>query len=260
MHRAFTRPCSQWIHRANARRYSQGKSTPAWQQNKHYTASYAVIAVCCSGFAYNWYADDQATKKRNSKHRNFIDRNLVFSQQNYDAGRWWTIITHSVMHFHGTHLAFNMVALASFGPTSILMFGLPSTAIMWAGSSASGAWFYTAGNRFKAEKARERVAPKELEHLGRVPSEQPAPPETSPPILGASSSILGLFAAVACVKPKASVYIFPLPIPIPMGALALGIGLASAAAYSRDLLPFIGHSGHLGGMAFGTLYYVLRLR
>lgn len=166
----------------------------------------------------------------------------------------------SVMHFHGLHLACNMVALASFGPTSIMMFGLPSTAFMWIGSSIAGSWAHLAGNDYKTRQAKSGAAPKEIEIFGqRLPRGQPSIPD-SVQVIGASSSILGLFAAVACAAPQNSIYIFPIPAPLPMGAVAAGFGLASALAWSQDLLPMLGHTGHLGGMAFGTLYYVLMLR
>ncbi|KAI4188791.1 MAG: hypothetical protein L6R41_001911 [Letrouitia leprolyta] len=154
-----------------------------------------------------------------------------------------------------------MFVLNSFGPTSIMMFGLPSTVLVWVGSSLVGAWATLAGNSYKAKEARAGTAPKELEiHDYSLPHGQLAVPDPAQRHVGASSSLLGLFAAVACSAPKNPVYLFPLPVPIPIGAMAVGFGLASAAAYTQNLLPMLGHTGHLGGMSFGALYYVLALR
>lgn len=236
------------------------QSPSRWQQSKTYFPAYAAIGVCCSGFAYNYYADNQVAQHRNYTHRNFIDRNLVLSRENYDAGRWWTTVTHSLMHFHALHLACNMVALASFGPTSAAMFGLPSTAIIWIGSSFACSWATLAGQEYKSKQARSGLLPKPLEIFGRpLPHGQPSSPH-SVQAVGSSSAILGLFAAVACARPRAGVFVFPIPIPVPMGALAVGFGLASAVAWSQDLLPALGHTGHIGGMAFGALFYALVLR
>ncbi|KAL9005258.1 MAG: hypothetical protein Q9188_001955 [Gyalolechia gomerana] len=248
------------ISRRSVHNKSREAST-AWQQSQPYAQTYGAIAVCCSVYAYNLYADDQHDKKRNHWHRDFIDKNLAFSEENYNAGRWWTMVTHSAMHAHGVHLAFNMLALASFGSTSIMMFGLPSTALIWVGSSLAGSWVMLAGNEYKARQAGAKTAPNELEIFGHpLPRGQLATPDPARKSVGASSSILGLFAAVACSAPRNPVYLFPLPVPLPIGALAVGLGLASAVAYTQDLLPMLGHTAHLGGMAFGTLYYVLALK
>lgn len=231
-----------------------------WQQWRAQGTTYAVVGVCCSGYAYNLYADDQVAKQRNYSHRNFIDKNLVFSRENYNAGRWWTSVTHSAMHFHLLHLVCNMVGLVSFGPISIMRFGLPSTALMWVGSSLGSSWAVLKGSEYKTKQAKSGVAAKPIEIFGqRLPRGQPSV-EDSVQVIGASSSILGLLTAVACVTPQSSLYIFPLPMPVPMGAAAAGFGLASAIAWSQDLLPMLGHTGHLGGMAFGALYYIAVLR
>ena len=233
----------------------------AWQRYKPFAPTYGLIATCCSVYGYSLYADDKVAKERNYTHRNFIDRNLVLSEQNYNAGRWWTMITHSFMHFHAIHLGCNMFALASLGPLSIGVFGLPSTAVMWLGSSVVGAGAHLVGNRYKAKQARAGTAPKEIEIFGqRLPRGQLSVPDPQVRVVGSSSSILGLFAAVACAMPKTPVQIFPLPFPFQIGPLAAGFGLISAIAYTQDLLPVFGHTGHLGGMAFGTLYYILALR
>lgn len=242
-------------------RYTSTDTSAAWQRSRAYTQTYGAIAVCCSLFAYNLYADDQNDKKHNKWHRDFIDKNLVLSEDNYNAGRWWTMITHSVMHPNGIHLACNMVALSSFGPASIMLFGLPSTAFLWVGSGLVGAWATLAGKRYKAMQARGETSPNELEAFDHsVLRGQFAAPNPAQRSVGASSSILGLFVAIACSRPKSTVWIIPIPFPVQMGTVAVGLGLASAIAYTQDLMPLFGHTGHLGGMSFGALYYFLALR
>ncbi|KAI4128063.1 MAG: hypothetical protein LQ341_006719, partial [Variospora aurantia] len=190
-----------------------------------------MIGVSCSAYAYNLHADAQVTKKRDYSHRKFIDRNLVFSRENYESGRWWTMITYSVVHFHAVHLALNMLALASFGPRSVAMFGLPSTAVMWVGSSVAGSWAYLAGNEYKTKQVKSGVPPKEINIFGlRLPRGQPSVSEPEWKALGSSSSVLGLLAAVACAQPRTPIYLFPIPVAIPMSSAILGFGLGSAMA------------------------------
>ncbi|KAL8830105.1 MAG: hypothetical protein Q9170_005887 [Blastenia crenularia] len=143
-----------------------------------------------------------------------------------------------------------MVAWYSFGRISIKMYGLSSTAVMWLGSSLLGSWAVLIGNDYKAKQATAAVPPKEIEIFGqRLPRGSPSAPDPEVRVLGSSSAILGLFAAVACSTPKSPVYMIPVPVPIPMYAMVGGIGLASAIAYTQDLLPMLGHTGHLGEAA-----------
>ncbi|KAL9581706.1 MAG: hypothetical protein Q9203_005787 [Teloschistes exilis] len=78
--------------------------------------------------------------------------------------------------------------------------------------------------------------------------------------IGASGSVLGIISASACVFPKQKMYIFPLPLPVRLYAALGAFGIGSAYCWAQGLLPSIGHTGHLGGMAFGIAYYFLALK
>ena len=73
--------------------------------------------------------------------------------------------------------------------------------------------------------------------------------------VGASGSLLGMFAVYGCSAPNATVTVFPLPIPI-KAWIAIGL-FAAGSAYCavNALLPQLGHVGHLGGLAFGAAWY-----
>ena len=74
--------------------------------------------------------------------------------------------------------------------------------------------------------------------------------------LGFSTAVAGVTATVALLQPKAMVALFGI-IPMPLwvgGVLCLGID-----TYSLDKSSTVGHAAHLGGAAFGALYYLLRL-
>ncbi|KAL8726189.1 MAG: hypothetical protein Q9166_006862 [cf. Caloplaca sp. 2 TL-2023] len=236
------------------------QSSTRWQQYRPYIPVYATIGICCSGCAYNFYADDQANKKRNFKHRDFIDTNLVFNRENYNAGRWWTTLTYSFMHTMPLHLAVNMFALSSFGPLGVALFGLPATAALWLGGSVSSMYLSMLGEDYKKKQARSGVPPKEISIAGwPLPRGNPVNVENAKHI-GSSASLLAILTAVACRLPKHEVFLFPIPVGFPLYGAIGGFAIMSAIAYAQDLIPFFGHAGHLGGMAFGALYYVLALR
>lgn len=215
---------------------------------------YATVSVCCSAFAYNWYANEQVEKKRDQRHRRFIDRNLVLSKQNYDAGRWWTMITCSVMHFHFYHLLVNMLPLATFGPIAVSVFGPASTAVIWLGSSLSCSYAAMIAEDHKIKQAGAGPWKDTLPHKDTIRH------DTRVQHIGASGSVLGIISASACVFPKQKMYIFPLPLPVRLYAALGAFGIGSAYCWAQGLLPSIGHTGHLGGMAFGIAYYFLALK
>ncbi|KAL8960555.1 MAG: hypothetical protein Q9183_005443 [Haloplaca sp. 2 TL-2023] len=205
-----------------------------------------MIGVCCSGFAYRYYANDQISRKRDYHHQRFIDQNLAFSRENYNAGRWWTAVTCSVMHSDLWHLAFNMFALGSFGPIAVATFGLGPTALLWVGSGVVSSAAILVGEDYKKGNANAGEL-RSTERGGRS-------------YVGASGSLFGIVTAVACNVPQHKIFVFPIPFPFPMGPAIGVIGALSVIAYFQNLAPALSHTGHLGGMTFGGLYYLLSLR
>ena len=108
-----------------------------WQLHHTRTVS-GIIALCSAGTLSYMCAKRHAAQR-------FIERNFVCSLRNWRAGRWWTTITNSVMHFKIPHLFLNMLTLKSMGPLLLQLFGIPTFCGIWilAGltcSAASLAW------------------------------------------------------------------------------------------------------------------------
>lgn len=232
----------------------QSKNPPGWQRLGPSVPIYATVSVCCSAFAYNWYANEQVNKKRDYRHRRFIDRNLVLSKENVDAGRWWTTITCSLMHFHFYHLLINMLPLISFGTMAISAFGPASTAVIWLGSSLSCSYAVMIA---QDNKMKQVVAGSWKDTL---PHQDATRHNATVQHIGASGSVLGIMSAAACAFPKHQMWLFPLPFPVRFYAGLGAFGIGSAYCWAQNLLPTVGHIGHLGGMAFGVTYYLLALR
>ena len=242
--------------------WSRRRYSSQWQQPASTRAPYIAVGICCLGFGYNYWADEQVKRNRDYRHRNFIDRNFVLTQQNVDQGRWWTLVTHTGMHFHPLHLLANMVCLISFGPSIGSILGVQRFIILWSGSGIVGGQAALASERWK-ERENAQKAPVKTNPVtgGSVISEGPR--HRSSVVtrnVGSSTSILGFFTVLACIRPSAAVMIFPIPKAIPISWAALGFASLSGLALSQDWLPAIGHAGHLGGMAFGGLYYLIALR
>ncbi len=73
--------------------------------------------------------------------------------------------------------------------------------------------------------------------------------------IGASGAVFALGGALAVMRPKLRVFIFPIPVPIPLWAAVIGGFLIIS------LFPGIAWQAHLGGLVFGvTAGYFFRKR
>jgi membrane associated rhomboid family serine protease len=74
------------------------------------------------------------------------------------------------------------------------------------------------------------------------------------PVVGASGGIMGVAVIFACHFPKRQMLVFPIPVPIPAFLVVIGFVVLDFLAIhnTRDLTA---HTVHLGGAAFGFLYY-----
>lgn len=77
------------------------------------------------------------------------------------------------------------------------------------------------------------------------------------PMIGASGAVLGVAVAFAKFHPDATLVLFPIPVPIKARHLVVLLAVLAGlgAIGGRD---DIAHVAHLGGLAFGWLYFVVR--
>jgi membrane associated rhomboid family serine protease len=76
--------------------------------------------------------------------------------------------------------------------------------------------------------------------------------------LGFSGAIMGLSSVAACLAPTAKFHLYGI-VPVPLWALVTGYAVYDGY-YLQSAESRVGHAGHLGGLAFGVVYYVARLR
>ncbi|OQU96978.1 hypothetical protein CLAIMM_02983 [Cladophialophora immunda] len=76
--------------------------------------------------------------------------------------------------------------------------------------------------------------------------------------LGLSGVVMGLGAAVSLATPKSRVLLFG-AVPVPVWLVML-LYTAYDSARLDDQASTVGHAAHLGGAAFGAVYYLVALR
>jgi membrane associated rhomboid family serine protease len=140
----------------------------------------------------------------------------------------WRLITYQFLHGGIWHILFNMWALWMFGPILERYWGSKRFLIFYLSCGTAGGLFYTL-----------------LVIIGFLPAL---------PLVGASGSILGVFAACAILFPGVSVFLFPIPIPIPIRVAAIGGALIYILFVATKSSNAGGDAAHLAGMATGAIY------
>jgi membrane associated rhomboid family serine protease len=164
---------------------------------------------------------------RDRKQLRLMDKHMVFSLENWRAGRWWTLLTSTLTHYDPIHLAVNMFTLSSCDPDIILLFGLPTFVTLWILGGVAGG----ATQLYIDERSRQRGVIRKG--------------------LGASACLCAMEAVLTCANPNAIVSISGVLLPQWLGTAAFAGW--SVAALSKGWAPGIGHEAHVGGLAAGIV-------
>lgn len=142
----------------------------------------------------------------------------------------WQLVTYGFLHGDELHLAFNMIALASFGT--------PVEQVL--GARRFGFYYFTC--LVGAGLVQLAVATLAMEGGARPY-----------PTVGASGGVMGLLLAFGMMFPQARVMLLFPPIPMKAWMLVVGYGLVDLVMGITRANSGIAHFAHLGGMAFGLV-------
>ena len=160
--------------------------------------------------------------------------NFTISMKNIQSQRYHTILTSAFAHYDLPHLVVNMMSLRAFSSALMYMSGIGSghLAGLMLSSAISGSVGYLIQKKLQNANDNEAA-------------------------LGASGVVMGLGAAASLLSPNTTMLLLGV-VPVPLWLL-IG-GYAAYDMYYLSEKSRIAHSGHLGGLAAGTIYYFLALR
>ncbi|OAL37985.1 hypothetical protein AYO20_02818 [Fonsecaea nubica] len=154
--------------------------------------------------------------------------------------RWWTLVTPAFSHVQTYHILGNLFAFSTFS-RMLLAYGIGPVryGVLILGSAVSGnvAFLYQAEQRQQQRRQQQQQETRAL---------------------GLSGVVMGLGAAVSLATPRFKVHLFGV-VPIPLWLLMVLYTVYDSARLD-DQASTTGHAAHLGGAAFGVLYYVAALR
>jgi membrane associated rhomboid family serine protease len=138
----------------------------------------------------------------------------------------WTLVTYMFVHAGLWHLAFNMLILYSLGTRVEERMGSRSFILFYLYCGLGGALF----------------------SLGLALLQPGA-------VAGASAAVLGVAVAYAMFWPDAELMVFPLPWPIRARTLVIALLVLDLALGLLNPGDGVAHIAHLGGAAFGFLFF-----
>lgn len=193
--------------------------------------------------------------------------------------RPWTLITNAFSHSGLLHYLFNMVAVYTIGGTLLQVLGNRRFTMLYLASALSGSIFHLCYSKLTQpshweprqhamavyqlpngttllpgqEAAYERV------HGHPIPVEPTLLTYRDPaiynPAIGASAAAFGLFTVSALLWPQSTMLFFIFPVK----SIHLLVGLTAMSTVGLLVSnSSIAHAGHLGGMAAGLNFLLLR--
>ena len=216
------------ISRHNSTYKRHGKTNPEFEMpdRKPRLYIYTLMALNASVFLA-WTASQR-------DHRLFVllREKCLVSVESIKSHRYYTLLTSAFSHMEPFHLLGNMYTLYIF---SSILWSCPGLklghfVILTLGSAITGSAGYV------------------LEKSMQNSYQQPA--------LGASGMVTGMGAAASLLVPHQPMLIMGV-IPMPLWMLVAGYAIADG--YYLSSKSKTAHSGHLGGLAWGSAYYFLSL-
>jgi membrane associated rhomboid family serine protease len=196
---------------------------PGFNLGGDWSAVGTLIAINAAVFLVGMF-----TPLVNREGENWIQWNLALTGDWYKQP-WnaWQLLTYGFVHADIWHIAFNMLGLFVFGRDVETVYGKREFFRLYLSLIICAGAVFTLIQAASDEFVRT---------------------------VGASGGVMGVAVIFACHFPRRSMYIVPIPIPIPAFAL-VGFYILMDLIGAQNRQSTVAHWAHLGGAAFGFLYY-----
>lgn len=218
-----------------SRFYSLRRITPSSGLNMY--TIYGFIGINTGVFLYGQYAKLEAGEGSPQRYIDFMENMTLNTDMFFREQKWWTIMTACFTHTQPLHLLSNLVTfyfigqLLAFTPTITPMRLITLT--LGSGLAGSAYWLYNRSSNATGSMYGMRDYMRGL---------------------GFSGCVMGIGTVAAFLHPREKFYIYgvlPMPLWVMVAAYAAYDGY-----YLSDPNATTGHAGHLGGSAFGVLYFL----
>lgn len=200
---------------------------------------YGLMGTNIAIFGYAAFLKSQAIQGFQMPYQKFMDT-MTLNLDKFRNGNYTSLLTAAFTHVDLFHILSNMVSvyfLGSFLAAAPVITPMRYLTIALGSGIAGGVGALF--NRYY-----------------KLRSEGPNARDYSR-TLGFSGAVMGIGAVAACMNPHARVLIYGI-VPMPLWAMTAAYAVYDGF-YLNDSNSRISHAGHLGGLAFGLVYYFTRL-
>lgn len=237
---------------------------PGYRQFARRGKTGMVVAVGISavnGYVwYQWQVAEHRASKGNYAVLDYMKDNFLCSRENYNQGRWWTLVTSGFSHMTGSHILFNTLGVISFLPVVAAQVGVVPCVVAYLASIVGG----SAAHLYRSGEWQDKYLPKSSNNPFALFSTNTQKPDD--PALGASAGVFGLFTISMICAPTVSVSIFFIPFPawLAWGLLTGVDAYCTLSTEGREKMAkltgvHMGHEAHLAGSATGALFTFLMI-
>lgn len=206
-------------------------------RSKIMTITWIIIGINTAIFSAWQYA--KTNRDQNLLHS--LYKHTLISPDHLAAKLYHTTLTSAFTHESLGHFAFNMINLHTFATLLSIHPGLRTANFLYltfgSAAAASLSWLYHTAQNYR----------RPVGSGGRKTA------------CGASGIIMGLAAAGTCLAPHAPMTLFFIPVPVPLYVITAAYFFLDTYLLNAEGSR-VGHAAHLGGGAFGVLFYFARLR
>ncbi|KAH8644192.1 hypothetical protein IG631_01656 [Alternaria alternata] len=201
---------------------------------------YGLMGANIAIFGYAYYVKEQAKQGFQRPFVNFMNK-MTLNLTAFQHGNYFSLLTSVFTHVDIGHIFSNMFTvyfLGSFLASAPIITPFRYLTIaLGSGIAGSVGYLFNRYYQLQAQGPHARDYTRGL---------------------GFSGAVMGISSVAACLAPHSKVMIYGL-VPMPLWALVTGYAFYDGF-YLNSANSHIGHAGHLGGLAFGLVYYFARLR
>ena len=210
-----------------------------------------LIAANAAVFLMYQQANYEATSAHRFGKRQWLRRHMQADLDNWNAGRYHSLILHSFSHQQISHFAFNMLSLHVFGSLVRQHLGSRVLLAVYCGAAATSGLAHIALQSYH----QSTTPPPRSLFSARFPV------NSLSGAIGASGAIMGIGAIAAIRMPTVPIYLYGI-LPVPLWGIMAAF--TSYDLYSvmteRQKQNGVGHTAHLGGAAFGIASHLFLRR
>ncbi|KAG9192165.1 hypothetical protein G6011_10899 [Alternaria panax] len=210
------------------------------QVTKNHAILYGLMGTNIAVFGYACYLKMQATQGYQVPFVKFMDK-MALNLTTFLHGNYFSMLTSVFTHVDIGHIFSNMFTVYFMGSflasAPIITPFRYLTIALGSGLAGSVGYLFNRYYQLQAEGPHARDYTRGI---------------------GFSGAVMGISTVAACLAPHSQVLIYGI-VPMPLWALVTGYAIYDGY-YVNSTNSRIGHAGHLGGLAFGLVYYFARLR